>query len=92
MSHGDAEVLKAIEEITGSRAVTNNEFALIEFIRHHSKNLDIAWSSRPEFAEPLLESIERIKQRESREAVRQVENLHSEDNRYAPAKATKKRA
>ena len=90
MSEGDAALLKAIEEIAGTRVVTENEFALIEFIRHHSKNLDIDWKSRPEFSEPLLESIERLRQRESREAVRQVQTLHDSDNRFAAAK--KKRA
>jgi hypothetical protein len=92
MSQGEAEILKSIEEITGSRAVSANEFGLVQFVRHHSNNLDIAWSSRPEFAEALLESIERIKTRESREAVRQLSNLHAEDKRYAAVKTTRKRA
>lgn len=92
MTPGDLEVLKTLEEVAGTRAISENEFGLIEFVRHHSKNLDIAWQSRPEFAEPLLEAIERIKNRESRESVRQIDKLHSEDKRYAPAKTAKKRA
>lgn len=83
MSNQDAVLLKAIEEILGAHAISEKEFALIQFVRAKSGNLDIEWTSRPEFVAGIEPAIVEIRKREGKEAVRQVKTLHEGDNRYA---------
>ena len=81
----DAALLDTFEEISGTRIVTANEYAFIEWIRRVSGKLDIGWHNRPEFVAAAQPVIENLAKAASRESQRQVKKLVENDGRHAPA-------
>jgi hypothetical protein len=86
LGESGGEILDVIQVVTGKNAISDNEALLVDFVRTTSGNLDIDWTSRPEFTDALTPAIKLIRTRETRNATMAIKKRHESDGRFAGQK------